>query len=171
MKKALRAEAIMGGTVLASGVILLAMPRSFTKWDESPLDDAWGNLKEAWTQGPVWDQDIFFHNYIGHPYAGSLYYNMVRSQGATRRQSFYFALFQSTLWECVFEAVAERPSIQDLILTPVGGALVGELFHSLTLKILRDGRANFFEKILVTLMNPSYVINNGYRSPESPVFP
>ena len=56
----------------------------------------------------------------------------------------------------------ERPSIQDLITTPGTGIALGELFHHLTKKMRRDGFTTG-EKILVTLMNPSYVLNNGYR--------
>ena len=80
--------------------------------------------------------------------------------------TFGFALFQSTLWEYVLEAVAEQPSIQDLILTPVAGSLVGELFNKWSLGILRKGNLNLGEKVLVFFLNPAYVVNNGYRAPE-----
>ncbi|MBK9064691.1 MAG: DUF3943 domain-containing protein [Acidobacteria bacterium] len=103
---------------------------------------------------------------MGHPYAGALYYNMMRSQGGTPLQSFGFTLFQSTLWEYAIESVAEQPSIQDLVITPIAGSLLGEVFHQLSLEILKKGNLNFGQKVLVFFLNPSWVINNGFRAPE-----
>ena len=120
----------------------------------------------AWTELPVWDGDIPFHNWIGHPYAGAFYYNMIRSQGGTVLQSFGFAAFQTVMWEYVLESWAEQPSIQDLITTSIMGSVLGELFNRWSVAILRKGHLNFGQKALVFFLNPSYVINNGYRPPE-----
>ena len=166
MTKATRSFLTITGIAVASGVVLAFMPQNFSRWDSDVLSRAMANLKRAWTTPPVWDEDIFFHNFLGHPYAGAFYYNMVRSQGATAWQSFGYALFQSTFWEYVVEALAEQPSIQDLFITPVIGSLLGELFHRWSLHILRSGHLNFGEKALVFFINPGYVVNNGYRRPE-----
>ena len=91
---------------------------------------------------------------------------MVRSQGGTIRQSFAFAVFQSVMWEYVIESFAEQPSIQDLIATPIMVSVVGVLFQRWSVAILRKERLNFGQKALVFFLNPSYVINNGYRPPE-----
>jgi len=77
-------------------------------------------------------------------------------------ESFIFSAIQSCLWEYVFEAVAEQPSIQDLIITPVVGAPLGELIHYGTLKMKENG-FSLLEKILVTILNPAFVVNNGYK--------
>lgn len=164
--KFLRGTIIITGTELLSGVVLALLPKDSTKWEEGQFNHGLSNLKRAWTSPPVWDGDIYFHNWIGHPYAGAFYYNMIRSQGGTAWQSAKFALFQTLLWEYVIEAVAEQPSIQDLITTPILGSLLGELFHQLSMGILRKGHLNFGQKVLVFFLNPSYVINNGYRPPE-----
>jgi hypothetical protein len=166
MTKATRSLLTITGIELAAGVALAFLPQNFSRWDSDVLSRAMANLKRAWTTPPVWDEDIFFHNFLGHPYAGAFYYNMVRSQGATAWQSFGYALFQSTFWEYVLEAMAEQPSIQDLFITPVIGSLLGELFHSWSLRILRSGHLNFGEKALVFFLNPAYVVNNGFRRPE-----
>ncbi|HYN40831.1 MAG TPA: DUF3943 domain-containing protein [Thermoanaerobaculia bacterium] len=166
MTKAKRSFFTITGIAVASGVVLAFLPQNFSRWDGDVLSRAMANLKRAWTRPPVWDEDIFFHNYLGHPYAGAFYYNMVRSQGATAWQSFGYALFQSTFWEYVVEALAEQPSIQDLFITPVIGSLLGELFNRWSLHILRSGRLNLGEKALVFFLNPAYVVNNGYRRPE-----
>lgn len=165
-KRLLRSSAILTGTAIASGVILSLLPREETNWEEGAFDHGFENLGRAWTSLPVWDRDEAFHDWFGHPYAGAFYYNMMRSQGATVGQSFAYSAAQSVVWEYVLEAAAEQPSIQDLISTPFIGAVVGELFHRWSVAILKKGRLNLGEKALVFFLNPSYVINNGYRAPE-----
>ena len=164
--KFLRGTLIITGTEIASGVILAVLPKQYTKWDDDALKRGGSNFGRAYTELPVWDGDSVFHNWIGHPYAGAFYYNMIRSQGGTVAQSFGFAAFQTVLWEYVLESVAEQPSIQDLISTSIMGAALGELFHRWSVAILRKGHLNFGQKALVFFLNPSYVINNGYRPPE-----
>lgn len=124
------------------------------------------NLKTAWTRGPVWDNDPFVTNYVQHPYAGSFYYNLVRSRGATPGASFGYALIGSTIFEFLTEAFFERPSTQDLIITPVLGSLMGELSHQCTLQLGNNG-FTVIEKILVFVINPAYVLNHGFKIPSA----
>ncbi|MCL4809011.1 MAG: DUF3943 domain-containing protein, partial [Thermoanaerobaculia bacterium] len=91
---------------------------------------------------------------------------MMRSQGGTIGQSFAFSVLHSVLWEYALESFAEHPSIQDLVATPFIGSVVGELFHRWSVAIVRKGNLNLGQKVLVFLLNPSYVLNNGYRPPE-----
>jgi hypothetical protein len=148
--------------------ILLLLPSSISQWPEHPLKDGLNNLKRAYTKPPVWDHDRWWVN-AGHPLAGAVYYNMVRSQGATPLQSFLFSTFQSVAWEYGVEAIAEQPSIQDLISTSPIGSLIGEGTHWMTLRMARNGFTPF-EKIAVILLNPSYVINNGLKVRRHPPF-
>lgn len=165
-KRLVRSSVILTGTAIASGAILSLLPKEETNWEEGAFDHGLSNLGRAWSTLPVWDRDGAFHDWFGHPYAGAFYYNMMRSQGATVRQSFAYCVAQSVLWEYVLEAAAEQPSIQDLASTPIMGAALGEALHRWSISILKKGRLNFGEKVLVFLLNPSYVINNGYRAPE-----
>lgn len=165
-KKFLRGTIIITGTEIASGIVLALLPKQYTKWDDDALKRGGSNFVRAWTELPTWDGDNNFHNWIGHPYAGAFYYNMIRSQGGTVLQSFGFAAFQTVMWEYVLESWAEQPSVQDLVTTSIMGAALGELFHRWSVAILRKGRLNFGQKALVFFLNPSYVINNGYRPPE-----
>lgn len=165
-KKLRRGVLIITGTEIASGLVLAAMSSEDTNWDEAPLAHASENFRRAWTTLPAWDRDTYFHDWIGHPYAGAFYYNMIRSQGGTVAQSFAFSCLQSFLWEYVLEAWAEQPSAQDLVSTSLIGSAVGELFHRWSVALLRKGRLNLGQKALVFFLNPSYVINNGFRPPE-----
>ena len=159
-KKFGRGELFIGGIEMLGMGILILLPKHITKWEDDWMKDAMRNLKTSWSKPPIWDKDDWGLNYIGHPVAGSYYYNALRSQNATIVQSFAFSTLQSNFWEYVVEGVAERPSIQDLIITPLGGALLGEATHLLTLGMRKNG-FNFAEKAFVVVFNPLYAINNG----------
>jgi hypothetical protein len=117
---------------------------------------------------PVWDQDDWVINYVGHPLAGSYYYSSVRSQNANWWQSLLFATAQSFIWEYMIEGAAEKPSIQDLIVTPIGGAMIAEPVHQITMNMRKNG-FRFIEKVFVLLLNPMFVINNGFGPRHNPI--
>jgi hypothetical protein len=146
-------EALMMGA-------LASLPQSVTKWKGDYIERAGNNLHRAWNEPPVWDEDHWEINYIGHPYAGSLYYNTLRSQGASFTESLLFSAFISTSWEYFFEALAEQPSIQDLFVTPLAGALIGELSHQATLAMKRNGTTTL-EKVLIVIINPVHAVLEG----------
>jgi len=138
-----------------------ALPKSWTGWSANFVQEGANHFGEAYSAPPVWDTDRWYHNYLGHPYGGSVYYNTIRSQGGTKTESFLFGALLSTQWEYLFEAVAERPSIQDLIVTPISGRLLGELIHRMTQSMTKGG-TNPLEKIAITVLNPMYVLYQGF---------
>ena len=119
---------LVGSSVVIMGLLYMA-PSSFTNWedkDKSPFSKWWKNVSHH----PVIDKDDFFLNYVTHPYSGALYYMGARSAGANGLYSFLYSTALSTFfWEYGIEAFAERPSIQDLIITPVLGSMLGECFY------------------------------------------
>src|SRR4030095_2925249 len=151
-KKVGRAELFIGGIEVIGMSVLILLPKEVTKWSDDWAQDAWRNLKRSFSTTPVWDKDDWALNYIGHPIAGSYYYNALRSQHASRFHSFLFSTAQSFIWEYFIEGMAERPSAQDLFVTPVVGSLLGESTHMLTMSMRRNG-FNFFEKVFVLLFN------------------
>lgn len=168
-KKVGRAELFIGGVEIFGMVVLICLPKEITKWPDDWAKDAMRNLKRAFTTTPVWDKDDWPLNYIGHPIAGSYYYNALRSQNASRFHSFLFSTAQSFIWEYIIEGVAEPPSAQDLIITPVVGSLLGEATHMITMSMRRNG-FNLFEKIFTIIFNPMFVINNGFGPRYNPAF-
>ena len=142
-------------------VAFFIIPESISKWDKSEIDP-FVQFKDAYTMPPQFDSDPWFINYLGHPYQGAYYYNSVRSQGAPIWTSGLFCLGHTLLWEYGFEAFAEQPSIQDLIVTPIAGLLFGEFFHRLTIQMSRNGYS-LTERILISIINPVYALNNGFR--------
>lgn len=138
------------------------LPENFSNWKISTFDEYLKNFKTAYTKPPIIDNDVWYVNYLGHPYQGANYYNAYRSQGAKIWQCALLTCFHSVFWEYVLEAGFERPSIQDLIVTPVAGSLVGELIHISTIKMSKNG-FKWYEKAIVCIINPMYAINNGFK--------
>lgn len=155
-----RAEALS----LASQLAGLAALQAVDVWDNGhrPFADYKNSLRRAWTEGPSWDDDPAGFNYIGHPYTGSFTYNLMRSQAASPLASWLFSTSQSLIWEFVLEATEEQPSGQDLLITSNVGALIGEAFHNITLG-MRENGFSLTEKIIVFIINPAFVLNNGFN--------
>ena len=150
--------ALVGISIATMGLLYL-MPSSFTHWDsedtKNPGSKWWKNVSHA----PVWDKDDIFLNYVTHPYAGAIYYMGARSAGANAAYSFLYSFALSTFfWEYGIESLAERPSIQDLIVTPIFGSLLGEGFYLAKRSILdNNGQlwgSRTLGKIAIFLMDP-----------------
>jgi hypothetical protein len=167
-KKIGRAELFIGGAELLGATVLIAAPNEVTKWSPDWEQDAWRHMKRSLSKLPVWDDDEWQINFIGHPVSGSFYYNSLRSQNASIFHSFLFATAESFIWEYIIEATSENPSTQDLFITPIVGSILGESIHRLTMSMRRNG-FNFFEKIFVLIFNPPFVFNNGFGSRFNPV--
>ena len=111
---------------------------------------------------PVWDDDSWWLNYVTHPYWGGTYYIRARERGLDRWQSFWYSALLSTLWEFGVEAVAEPVSIQDMIVTPVLGSLVGEYLFSPWRAHIRAkaGPLSWSDKAVLVLTDPLGTIND-----------
>jgi hypothetical protein len=103
------------------------------------------SMKENLTHGFVWDNDKMATNMFAHPYHGSLYYNAARSNGFNFWGSAAFTLGGSLLWE--FFGENEYPSINDIIATPVGGVILGEVLYR-TSDLLYDDRTSGMERFV-----------------------
>jgi hypothetical protein len=117
---------LLGLGLLTFGFIY-ALPEDVSNWHDRNFGQNYvRNIKE----GPIVDKDHWFINYIGHPMSGAVYHIVARNAGFSPMQSFGYSAFMSTFfWEYGLEAFAETPSIQDLIITPIIGSLMGEVFY------------------------------------------
>ncbi len=160
---------MFGLGVGVAGFIAL-LPPDISNWDRSDGDD--GLAKKWWDNvraGPVWDEDVWTINYIGHPYFGGVYYQVARKSGYSQWDSFsYSALMSTFYWEYGLEAFAEVPSIQDLVVTPVGGWIYGEWAHQTEKDIIANGGTVWGSKgwggISLFFLDPVGSIGNGINS-------
>lgn len=132
---------LFGGGITALAILQM-LPEDATAWNKSELTDVplfkrwWNHVKN----GPHVDGDNPIFNFVMHPYAGAAYYMSARSQGFNVIGSFLYSAFISTVfWEYGIEAFMEIPSIQDLIITPVCGAILGEGFYRVKRWLVDNG--------------------------------
>ncbi|MFP5520269.1 MAG: DUF3943 domain-containing protein [Bdellovibrionia bacterium] len=145
-------------------LFLAALPEKLTQWDkdqDSHLLDKW---KENVKHKPVIDKDEWAVNWIGHTVSGAAYYVVARHMNYSRLDSAIYTFMMSTFfWEYGLEAVAEKPSIQDLIITPVLGSLLGEVFYTTYKDIEANGGRVMGSKKLgsvsLFLLNPAGAIS------------
>lgn len=149
---------------VASLTILYALPESTTGWtteqkENYSLGRWWDNVRH-----PEWDSDDFFINYVTHPYWGAAYFVRSRERGYGDLDSFWYAAALSASFEFGAESLFEAPSIQDLIVAPVGGWLLGRFFMSVRQDITggRDDPSElpFRHKFFIALTDPLGAINN-----------
>ncbi len=135
--------------IFAIGTIgaIAMLPENVSQWtnEDKQFTDAQELLKkhaDNIAKGPVWDNDAWAVNYIGHPVAGSYFYVWGRQAGLSWQESAMLTTLMSTFfWEYGWEAFAETPSTQDLIVTPLLGSVLGEGTNYLFNRILEnDGK-------------------------------
>jgi hypothetical protein len=118
---------------------------------------------EAYTKPPVLDDgDWWAWNWIGHPFVGTHQYLLERNWGVSPKRAFLFSAASSLVWEYVFEASLERPSVPDMLLTAPVGAVIGEAVYQATVRMRRDG-FSLPEKVVLVVINPFYVLQHGFR--------
>ncbi len=130
------------GLSVASVGLMTFLPESITNWTDEDRD--FSNLINKWwdnvSDGPVWDKDDHYLNYIMHPYFGGTYYTVARHSGFNEFESFLYSFAMSTFfWEYGVEAFAEVPSAQDIIVTPLFGAVLGEWMYLGEKQIIANG--------------------------------
>lgn len=148
--------AVLSGAFVGTLFVLELLPEDATSWNRAELRDT--PLFERWydhvlVQGPEWDHDKFIFNYVLHPYAGAVYFMSARSLGFNFWQSFlYSAVISDVGWEFGIEAFMERPSYQDLVITPVVGSLIGEGFYRLKRYIVEHDYRLFGSPVVGNIM-------------------
>lgn len=148
--------------------ILYMLPESISGWDDEQKDKY--TLSKWWdnVRNPTWDDDLHWINYLAHPYWGAAYYVRARERGFDERASFWYSVAMSTAYEFGAEALFEQPSLQDLVVTPVGGVILGEYFMGLRGRVadryLPGEEMAFRDRALLALTDPIGAINRQVQS-------
>jgi len=154
-----RSYLIPGFEVLAYLFLLNQFDRHYTEPTstyETNGDTIWHNLTDStW----VVDNDQFSVNQFLHPYSGSIYYGLARSACLTFWESFLYSAAGSFLWEIGGETT--QPSINDMIMTPIGGTFLGEpLFRMGSLLLETDeGKPGFWRELGAAVISPPMGFN------------
>lgn len=149
------------GYQFAAIAVLYVAPESISGWDrEQKRNYSFDKWRDN-VNKPVWDEDRWWINYVLHPYWGAAYYIQARERGLDRMQAFWYSALLSTLFEYGAEALAEPVSAQDLVVTPVVGALVGEyLFAPLRQRIrAKPSPFDWSDKALLFITDPLGVLS------------
>jgi hypothetical protein len=149
----------VGYEAVVAGVLYL-LPESVTKWTaeqrKTSMNRWWENV-----QHPQWDEDHWYVNYLGHPYFGAIVYIRARERRFGAFAGFWYAALLSTLYEFGIEALFERPSYQDLIVTPVGGLLLGALlFEPIRKNIQSKLQRQWYDHLTLAVTDPLGTANS-----------
>lgn len=154
--------AVLSSAFVGTLFVLECLPEDATSWNRAELQDV--PLLKRWhnhviKKGPEWDHDKFYFNYILHPYAGAAYFMAARSCGFNFWKSTLYGSIVSTVgWEYGIEAFMERPSIQDLFLTPMVGSCIGEGFYRVKRWLVNNDYqlfgSHFWGGVLAFLVDP-----------------
>lgn len=135
--------AVLSGAFVGTLFVLELLPEDATAWNraaiqQTPMFKRW--WRNIFYLNPEWDHDNPIFNYVLHPYAGAAYFMAARSCGFSFWGSMLYSAAISTIgWEFGIEAFMERPSYQDLFVTPVIGSLLGELCYRGKRHIVANG--------------------------------
>jgi len=105
----------------------------------------------------VFDHDRFNTNAIGHPFAGTVYYQIARGNGLGVGASFLTSVAASTLWK-FFGEPNQKLSTNDLIVTPAAGWVIGEATYRLG-RLFAEGEPNFANCLGAILFSPVATLN------------
>lgn len=129
-------------------------------WDRFVTNRGWAKvtgkvIHNNVTGGWEWDCDSFSGNQFAHPYHGAMFYNTAREHGLSYGVSLAYPVLGSLTWELFCET--NKPAINDLISTGIGGAAIGEVFHR-TSDIFFDNTTHGAERVVRemvgTFLNP-----------------
>lgn len=118
--------------------------------------------KKTFTLPPVWDRDSLSWNYGVHPAMGCVSYLSYRNRKAHWAEALAGSAVNSVIYEYLIAGGTQRPSINDMIVTPVLGSLIGEGIYQLKKVALRDKHLSILEKIFISVTDPFEVLYFGF---------
>ncbi len=138
----------------------LGLNAAILSWDHYVQDRDWAEvtshvIRNHFTHGPRLDNDSFSGNQFSHPYHGGMFYNTARNEGLSYGVSLLYPVVGSASWEWLCET--NPPSINDLLSTGVGGAVIGEVTHRASDIFFDDSRSGVnrvVREIIGSALNP-----------------
>jgi len=118
--------------ILAIGEVWYLTDTSISKVDWK-YDVSWTTVREKLVtgRGIQFDDNVLYLNSPGHPAAGAIYYESARMNGLGMFASFCAGVLSTFAWEYLVE-FREVASINDMVMTPVGGLALGEPLNEIS---------------------------------------
>jgi hypothetical protein len=123
--------------VIGVGAVWYLRHGSGERWGRAMQWQNW-RRKLFTTDEVTFDGDHFNTNSVGHPFDGTVYYQIARGNGLSPGAAFVSTVLASTFWEYFIE-IPENPSLNDLIITPAAGAVIGEATYRLGRYLSQSG--------------------------------
>lgn len=145
---------LAAGLGAGMGVMALLPPNTMG-WEG--MTPSISHIGRGFIEGPRLDNDVWYWNVVVHPLVGAEYYLLARNRGAEGWQAALYSALISIYWEFGPEAIFEYPSTQDLIITPLAGAILGECRYQARKALIdpRTGRANStWKQVIVVILDP-----------------
>ncbi len=143
--------------ILGFQLVLNRVDHAFVKPDDYGV--TMGSIRRNLHSGWVEDRDPFEINQMGHPYQGSVYFNIARANGLTFWESMGYAFAGSAVWEIAGETTP--PSRNDQITTSFGGSFLGEALYRMAALVLDrgDGSAPGLREAGAAVVSPALGYN------------
>src|SRR4051812_26292016 len=145
----------------AQVLVFLGVDFALLALSPPPAADPPGNVRlidklalRAWT----FDASAFATNFAAHPLAGTFYYTTARSNRSGPIESLGWASLASLTWELA--EFPENVSLNDLVVTPVAGASIGESLVQMS-RWLDRGPQSLSRRVLSGLLFPMKLLNGG----------
>ena len=119
--------------------------------------------KTTFSELPIIDEDHWSWNYEVHPYMGSISYLTYRNRKASLWESAAGSALNSVIYEYIIAGGTQPPSLNDMLITPIAGSLLGEGLYQLKKLLLKDRYLSVFDKILITIIDPVEVFYFGFN--------
>ncbi len=146
----LYSQAILWPTSIAGHVGLYILKEDFD-WSRAVTLRMY---ERSFTSWPRLDKDHWSWNYEVHPIMGSFSYLSFRNRGASVLESIGGTALNSLIYEYLIAGGTQTPSWNDMVVTPIGGALLGEGIYQLKRFFVRDRYLTLVEKVIITVADP-----------------
>jgi Domain of unknown function (DUF3943) len=147
---------VIGINLLYQGINLAFKPPDEKIYYRTYPKIWWNNI----SYGFEWDDNTFMINQWGHPYQGSTYFSAGRGNGLSFWESAPLSALGALTWEYLAER--HKPSLNDVVMTTLGGIALGEMFHR-TAWLIRDttdtGKSRMTREIVAAVVDPITGIN------------
>lgn len=127
------------------------------------LHSSWSEWKHNVSKAPNWNDDSdAVTNWVSHPLLGATNFLIYRSRGHGLLASSAGVVLQSFLLEYTIEATFNRPSLHDLVITPLLGIPIGYGLDTLSVYLLKKDEKPL--RYLGYLCNPFNILPTAKES-------